>query len=171
MLWFKKKWGWGGFASWIKPLLEKWIQNLFLLLTEKQTVFSHRLSIDILLDEKGWVEWATRLTHHGDSYVPMYNWFAFMGLLQWGDGLPWCKMKSASLCFYLDSFWCHHCFLVNLIMWSEHLNERFFSASVLNKHYSCFWNPYELFSASNSCISFIGNEFVPGLVFLSEGHV
>lgn len=90
-----------------------------------------------------------------------------MGLLPGGDGLPGCERKSASLCFYLDGFWCHHCFLVNLIIWSEHLNERFFSASISNKPYSCFWNPYELLCASKSCISFIGNEFVLGPVSLS----
>lgn len=89
----------------------------------------------------------------------------------WAVGLAKYKMKSIPPCVYLDSFCGHHCFLVNLIMCSKLLNEKFLSVSILNKQYSCFWNPCELFCASNSCISFIGNEFVPGLIFLSEGHV
>lgn len=110
------------------------------------------------------------LTHHENSHVPKYNWSVLMGLLQRGDGMPWCKMHPTSLCFDLDSFWCHHRFLVNL-RWPKHLNESFPSASMPHKCYYCFWNPYEHLCTSNNCISFIGSEPVPGLVFLREGHV
>lgn len=142
-------------------------------LNDRNNLCSHIIYWYIIIISvcKRWVLWATRLTHHQNSHAPGHDLSVFMSPRQGDDGLPWCKMKSPSLCFYLDSFWCHRWFLVNLIIWSEHLNERSFSASILNKHYSCFWNPYERLCALNSCISFIGNEFVPGLVFLSEGHV
>ena len=39
-----------------------------------------------------------------------------------------------------------------------------------HKCYYCFWNPYEHLCTSNNCISFIGSELVPGLVFLREGE-